>query len=143
MFVAQLLLLFERYKFACDQQVVSFECVSIGEVQRITAVLTTSKMEEESQSITFNHGHGEQVSSGQGVVLMNGRVVAVLRNYSVINNTEHTFQYHSDIMLKFSSTSIVNAAISCSPGIDYHASSKELSLSSELLLLFAMYFDHF
>lgn len=61
-FIVTLLLPFERYKFACDQQVVSFRCISIGEIQQLTTVLTTSEMMETSQStIIFNHGHGEQV----------------------------------------------------------------------------------
>ena len=73
---------------------------------------------------------------------MDGRTVAVLQNYSVINDTEQIFRYH---LLKFSSTSTTKAAISCSSGVEYYTDSKEVSLSSELSLLLLRfgYVDHY
>ena len=132
MFIVQLSLPFEKYNYSCDQEIVSFRCVSIGAVQHLTAKLSKIDNNSESQSILFNRGHGQQVTSDQIVVHTSGRVVAVLQNYSVINETEQIFQYHSDIMLKYSSKSMIKAVINCSSGVNYDT--KELSLSSELLL---------
>ena len=131
--IVQLSLPFKRYIYPCDQDIVSFRCNSIGEVQHLTANVTMREMNLESQSVlNFNYGHGdgEQVSSHQGVVRMNGRVVTVLQNYSVISETGRIFQYHSDIMLKYSFKSVIKAVINCSSGVNYDV--KELSLSCEL-----------
>ena len=133
LFIVQLLLPFKRYIYPCEQDIVSFRCNSVGEVQHLTANVTMRETNLESQSvlnINYDRGDGEQVSSHQGVVRMNGRVVAVLQNYSVISETERIFQYDSEIMLKYSFKSVIKAVINCSSGVYYDV--KELLLSSEL-----------
>lgn len=132
-YIVQLLLPFKRHIYPCDEDVVSLRCNSVGEVQHLTANVTMLEANVESQLLrefNFNHGDGEQVSSHQGVVQMSGRVVVVLHNYSVINETERIFRYHSDVMLKYSSKSVTKAVINCSTGVNYEV--KELSLSGEL-----------
>jgi hypothetical protein len=128
--IVHLMTLLDKYKFPCEQEVVLFRCTSKGVVQHLTVKLTTSERNLEPQSITFNRGHGALVTQHEGAVLLSGRVVAVLQQFSAINELEEIFEYQSDVILNC--TSMTKAVINCSSGNNYDV--KELIPSSETLL---------
>ena len=99
----------------------------------MATITTSDTTNSESYIITFDRGQGRQAASNQGSIQMLGKAVAILQNFSETGES-NKYQYTSEIMLKYSSKSVINAVIKCSSGVDNDYDIKELSLSSKLKL---------
>lgn len=120
-----------KTNYTCNQEVVVFTCVSVGEVQQLMAnIITTGMTNSGPHEIVFNYGHGQVTPAVQ----MMGRAVAILQNFS--GDGQRRYQYTSDIILKFFSELIINIVINCSSEVHNDYDIKGLSLSSRLNQLY-------